>query len=269
MTKEEAKRALQDLGEAVHPSWTSVEIKSKLMEIKLKEEAETAGPPPLKGLHSMRKGELERLAAARGIVYTDSDTKGSLMRKLREHEFLNQPANGTDLMGFGKHASKTYAEVLAQDPQYVRWARETAMDGNSTPHLRRFAQYASNAEHVAVPMSPRASPHLVPPPASSAEAPTRKRRSAPPATPPATEQQAASSSSQQGETQEMMRQVMLAITGLNTRLSNLELAANPTTPPPPPAAITDTSDLQTENSFVMEDGNTDPAAAIQKGNKQE
>ena len=164
MNKEEATKALRDLGEVVHPNWTSVEIKSKLAEIKQKEEAEATGPPPLKGLHAMKKGALEQMAAARGIVYTDNDTKGSLMRKLRDHEFLNQAAKGEDLMGFGKHAAKTYQEVMTQDPQYVRWAREAAQDGGCSAHLRRFAQYTNNAAHVAVPMSPRAStqvPHAV------------------------------------------------------------------------------------------------------------
>ena len=281
MTKAEAVQALKDLGEIVHPSWTSVEIKSKLVELKKREDL--THNHKLKGLHGMKKNELEDLARACGIPFTDNDTKGSLMRKLREQDFLQSTPKPDDLMTFGKYANMTYAEVTEMDPSYIRWAKEAAMDGKCSPYLRRFVIYCNNvAVQSAVPLSPRASV-TIPGPNPEPAAPTRKRRTAAahpqePANPTPTSVTAypsASSTSppavqvpyptpppQDNSAMLMMQQVMGAINALNSRLNNLEHQVHPQTPQA--ASVTDSSDITTEHSFQMEDGSPDPAGMVFK-----
>ena len=278
MTKAEAVQALKDLGEIVYPSWTSVEIKSKLVELKKREDL--THNQKLKGLHGMKKNELEDLARACGIPFTDNDTKGSLMRKLRDQNFLQSTPDPNDLMSFGKYAHMTYDEVTTLDPSYIRWAKEAAMDGQCSPYLRRFAIYCNNvAVQSAVPMSPRASV-TIPGPTPEPAVPTRKRRTATahsqePVNPtPTTAYPSASSTSppavqvpyptppQQDNSAMLMQQVMGAINALNTRLNTLE---NQVPPQPTQAtSVTDSSDITTEHSFQMEDGSPDPAGMVFK-----
>ena len=47
---------------------------------------------------------------------------------------------GSDVMGFGKFASRTYHDVLSTEPKYVEWARQTEMEGDVSIYLKAKAK---------------------------------------------------------------------------------------------------------------------------------
>ena len=82
LTKTEASEWLRSLGEEPRVAWTSVEIKSRIKEI-LDLLAEEDDNLP-KNLTGMPKTDLQRECTERHIHFTEHETRGSLMRKIRE-----------------------------------------------------------------------------------------------------------------------------------------------------------------------------------------
>ena len=86
------------------------------------------------------KAELVEHAKKLLLTVTPNDTRGSLLRKIKEIG-NNEEASGQTLMGFGKHGSKTYREVLDSDPSYVIWATEARDDGGASAKLIKFVNW--------------------------------------------------------------------------------------------------------------------------------
>ena len=144
LTKEQATRWLTALGEQPRAKWTSVEIKSRITEI-LDMLSEEDNKLP-KNMTSMKKADLQRECTERHIHFTEHETKGSLMRKIREQVEADKGGTGVSIMGFGKHSERTYEEVAENDPAYVKWARDTVEEEgmNSSAQLRKFVKWVNN-----------------------------------------------------------------------------------------------------------------------------
>ena len=95
------------------------------------------------------KAELVEHAKKLLLTVTPNDTRGSLLRKIKEIE-NNEEASGQTLMGFGKHGSKTYREVLDSDPSYVIWAREARDDGGASAKLIKFVNWTEQVAKESV-----------------------------------------------------------------------------------------------------------------------
>jgi hypothetical protein len=76
-----------------------------------------------------------------GVRITQHDTKGSLLRKIREVKTKTEEATGTTSVDFGKHFGKTYQEIKDHQPTYARWVLEAFNDGDSSPQLQRLARW--------------------------------------------------------------------------------------------------------------------------------
>ena len=122
--------------------WTSLELRSRLMELR-----------PTRSKSAVNSGsskaELVEHAKKLLLTVTPNDTRGSLLRKIKEIG-NNEEASGQTLMGFGKHGSKTYREVLDSDPSYVIWAREARDDGGASAKLIKFVNWTEQVAKESV-----------------------------------------------------------------------------------------------------------------------
>jgi hypothetical protein len=138
MRKDELSDLLRSLGEEPHPQWTVPEIRSRIRELT---EIEKEEDHPLKGMTSMRKDELVKLAEELKLVLNPSDTKGAIMRKLRLQVEMNTPPKPTDIVGFGRHANLEYVALATEVPSYLDWVIQTHKDGSLEPRLNRLARW--------------------------------------------------------------------------------------------------------------------------------
>ena len=54
----------------------------------------------------------------------------------------------TDPVGFGQHSGLSYAETVAAHPEYVRWVRTTAAEGQCNPLMTRFYNWLEGQTSV-------------------------------------------------------------------------------------------------------------------------
>ena len=108
LTKTEASEWLQSLGEEPRVPWTSVEIKTRIRDVLIFLAAEDGKKLP-KNMTGMKKADLQRECTERNINFTEHETKGSMMRKIREEAEADK--GGKSLMGFGQLPVLTYEEV--------------------------------------------------------------------------------------------------------------------------------------------------------------
>ena len=131
MNKAEATQALKDLGEVVHPSWTSVEIKSKLVELKKREDL--THNKQLRGLHGMKKDELVELALKElGMtqVRAEKETVITLRERIRaRRKMLEVQEDPLAVMPVG--AGKLGKEDLIK----LRKERGVYVDGATKPQM--------------------------------------------------------------------------------------------------------------------------------------
>jgi hypothetical protein len=80
-TKDEASRWLRSLGEEPNAAWTTVEIKSRIKEIL---DARLGDAKLPNNLSKLRLSELRQECLNRGIKTQERDTRGVMMRKIRE-----------------------------------------------------------------------------------------------------------------------------------------------------------------------------------------
>ena len=144
LTKAKASDWLRAFGEEPRVEWTSVEIKSRIKEIlDFLEEEDNQLP---KGLSGMKKADLQRECTERGAHFTEHETRGGMMRKIRAKVEAEKGGTSESLMGFGKHADLTYEEVAENHPAYVKWARETVKEEGfaTSAKLRKFVTWVNN-----------------------------------------------------------------------------------------------------------------------------
>ena len=141
MNKAELVAVLKEFGEEPHPKWTSIEIRSRLKELR----PHTSSKGQITA--SSSKKEIVDFCLARGIPVTPNDTKGYLLKKGRSMVDMTE-LNPTTLMGFGKYASLTYQEVKEQFPSYVVWALETVSEGDAAVKLQRFVAWIKKSEET-------------------------------------------------------------------------------------------------------------------------
>ena len=123
MTKAEAKECLTELGVNVHPEWTSLEMKSRITEVR---KAMRHGKVKLGVTSSRRTGEIQEACVLAKVPRTGNETKGDMMRKLREKTEQDMPAAGSTLMTLGKHNGHTFQTIKAACPSYCQWANRIA-----------------------------------------------------------------------------------------------------------------------------------------------
>ena len=219
---------LRSLGEEPNPSWSSLEIKDRIKELTERDQRKGLGANS-----NSTKEQIKQVCIMKGLSVTSNDTKGSLLRKLRQAQEYEVGGSEETLVGFGKHASLKYKEV---PESYLTWAIETFQEGgtgNCCGQLCRLAKWAmvqrgTTAENREERPVPQATASSV---ASSAGGQMRarkatKRAGASPAKETAQESEVAPPELEQ-KMEYMMGQVMAGMQVLQNRLINLEATQQP------------------------------------------
>ena len=135
-TKEQARGYRHALGEKARPKWTSLEIKSKILEIKSRSQ-ELMVRDRQKGLRV--KAEVEQKCREKGLAVRKNDTKGSLIREIRSAQGFEKKGSDETIVGFGRRADKKYKDV----PQtHLDWVMEVFRE-NPTVCQGKWARLAT------------------------------------------------------------------------------------------------------------------------------
>ena len=115
-------------------------------------------------------------------------------------------ADGTDPIGFGKHGSRSYQEILQEEKGYVDWVITTSREGQANPRLHRLAQWLTL--------------NLDKKPVGNADSPWKKKSASKGA---ATSPTPPSPQSTMGEgTTQMFKEMMSAIQELKSEVADLQ-----------------------------------------------
>ncbi|CAE7418332.1 GIP, partial [Symbiodinium pilosum] len=134
MTKTQLLEEAGRLGVLVHHSWSAIEIKAVIMEAR---EAQKERDPTerMKRISHMTLSELRMKANELGIDYSNSTTKGNLLRLIRDS--LNTPDQ--ELMKFGKFRGYQFCEI---PKSYGEWVlREMSTSESPDPEFVRFGRW--------------------------------------------------------------------------------------------------------------------------------
>ena len=133
MSKTELLAEITRRGIPVSRDWSVVELKSILAEDDQKNNTQDALP---KGLTGMKLEELVKEAKAVGLAVGPKETRGSLMRRIRDHHRTPDET----LMTVGRFKGIPYYEV---PETYGRWAsdEEKANHDNMHPDLMRYVKW--------------------------------------------------------------------------------------------------------------------------------
>ncbi|CAE7649132.1 unnamed protein product [Symbiodinium sp. CCMP2592] len=154
MTKPQLREAIETFGEYPAEAWTVAELRHRLLELVEEDEetwAKTAvdDKTPLQqaiqklNKYKQRKATLQDYTEnVLGVEVGPNETMSQIEQKTMNHLYLTTESSGRDIVGFGRHAALTYAEVLQTYPQYAEWVRQTHMETDETnPRLKRFATW--------------------------------------------------------------------------------------------------------------------------------
>ena len=213
MTKAELVHALQELGEELPVSWTKVELKGRLMHLETEmgiKRGGQKGPTPLQvwvtklNMVNKKRGTLRTfLVEELGGTAPDSATKDQLNKIALDYIYDRAEVCGSDPVGFGQHAAKTYQEVKIMEPEYCIWVKTTARDSGSI-RLLRLAKWLESPEG----RQEKAQP---PVPKVKAAPPTLRRR-----------ERGLGSGSQEPETRVAMQQILVAVRNLQSEVESMK-----------------------------------------------
>ena len=183
LRKEQLQEKLAELGETAPSRWTKKEIIQRILEIdpeadKAPSKQRTDLQTRIKdlGVASRKKSTLVEYCQSIGLGVEPNDTIYRLeQRALRRLYDVSDPA-AEDVVGFGRHSTETYQEILVQRPTYAMWVKQTAAETSETDYrLRRLAnwleqQSTEEAEMVRAPKEKiKAKAKAVMPPPSTAQ----------------------------------------------------------------------------------------------------
>ena len=156
MNKGMLQEHLHKLGEECPPQWSKAEIKARIYEIMddLGEEIPSGRTrPPLATMMT----EMNKAARKKADLIQYAEDKLGLMispnmtvRTIQNHAIRKiydlSPATGMDPVGFGRHASLTYEEIMQEWPDYCHWLLQTARENGkeSDYRLQRLAGWLRN-----------------------------------------------------------------------------------------------------------------------------
>ena len=153
LNKAQLREELENLGEPAPASWSKLELRTRLMEIRVEEGIETSHGKPRSRLEVMMK-DLNVASKKKELLVRfvqdqleltvgSNDSVTTLQSKAVKRIYELVPPAPTDPLGFGKHADLTYSEVMLNIPDYCTWIKDTANQNpvGSDYRLRRFASW--------------------------------------------------------------------------------------------------------------------------------
>ena len=95
---------------------------------------------------STKKDRLQQFCRELGVTYTDSDTIPVLQRRAALAVYDKAASTAEDPVGFGKHAARTYGEILEHEKSYVTWVIQTYQGRGMRPSLGSSGALAPGGE---------------------------------------------------------------------------------------------------------------------------
>lgn len=132
-------------GEETPKSWTVLQIKARLSELK----AERGGPPKPELKVKMidlnkaakKKADLLEFASNMGLTVSNNMTIAQIYA-LAESKITQEVVPvASDKMNFGQYRDLTYEEVMIQHPSYVTWAQKMVAEGDVCWRLARWIRW--------------------------------------------------------------------------------------------------------------------------------
>ena len=133
--KVEIIQLLQEFYDPSRPAWSLDELKQILKE-NMFPEAEAAIEEKMRGLHFTRRAQLPA-EATEGSAHTMPGAPTPLLKMSALEVILQKrEPEPTIHMGFGKHGTMTYQQVLGQHPSYAVWCETEMNPGNNWKLVR-------------------------------------------------------------------------------------------------------------------------------------
>ena len=151
-------RKLQGYGEAPPHSWTLVQLRARLQELKETEAKDTAVAleqelAALKRASKKKSILIEHLEKLRDEKLSREISSNKTISQLYNHgvEAVTRrfPPHGSELVAFGKFAYLTYRELRRDHAEYAAWIQKTSVESDS-PHWRllRLASWLNAAANA-------------------------------------------------------------------------------------------------------------------------
>eukprot|EP00435_Cladocopium_sp_Y103_P071399 s167_g37.t1 len=128
-TRAELVLKLEALGERVPPSWTVMQIRARLYELKSQMRAD-----PSQDLRKLttelnkaakKKANIVALAQQLGVTVGTNMTIAQIYVLCEEKIHMGVPPTALDVVGFGKYSAETYGNLRRAYPQYAQWVVTT------------------------------------------------------------------------------------------------------------------------------------------------
>lgn len=190
MTRAQLQSALRELGEQPPEQWKNAELKVRLMELEEEKGLDQLRRTRHQGTelmtwvtrlnHAMKKKAAmqEFCTSDLGLTISGLETMMILQKQALEKIYVITQPDGQDPMGFGTHASRTYAEVKLEFPDYCQWAKATAHEGQHSVRLGRFVKWLETT-----PKESKIKPNYMSQTAMTAKEKVKQEVGAPEATP--------------------------------------------------------------------------------------
>ena len=242
MKREELVQAIRAMGEEPPRQWSKTELQVRLTELE-----EEHGVTRVKGrqhtnlqLWMVRLNEAKKLKSTLvtfvenelGLSVQPNQTIARLTQEAVEKIYHISKPSASDRMGFGRHANKTYEEVIQTEPSYVKWARNTVAEGSTCARLGKFVTWLEMSEN---PSTTKMDTYTsVPQPRAKAKSQVSPR---------SVVTHSSSSTAMMAQTQAMFETVMNAVGSLKEEIDHLK-----------EERPHKKSDTHTEKSFSMIEG---------------
>ena len=166
MTTKQLRDAIRTFGEIPAESWNNSQLRHRLQELTEEQEEEWANPmgrrkdTPLQqqikqlNRNKHKKAELQAyVSRVLGLPVSETETMWQLEVKALDYLYANVESCGRDVVGFGRHANLTYAELVQQFPRYAEWVTTSHKETEETnPRLKRLAGWLMRATDVSEPV---------------------------------------------------------------------------------------------------------------------
>ncbi|CAE7627786.1 unnamed protein product [Symbiodinium sp. CCMP2456] len=166
MSKTHLRAAISTFGEIPAESWNVAELRHRLRELMDEQETQWALPPgskratPLQqqikqlNKNNKKKADLvEYMEKVLNLPVSANETMAQMEKRAMDHLYNTVQSTSLDVVGFGRHASLTYADLVRDYPQYVAWVKQTHRETDETNiRLKRLATWLLRATDVSDPV---------------------------------------------------------------------------------------------------------------------
>ena len=151
LSKAEILAELGRMGELPPKDWSKLECQMRMEELRVAQglhpNPKARHVTPLRRLMiqlnqaSTKKERFLQFWRELGVSHTASDTIPVLQRRAALAIYDKAASTAEDPVGFGKHAARTYGEMLEHEKGYVAWVIQTYEEGECDPRLARLARW--------------------------------------------------------------------------------------------------------------------------------